>query len=370
MAKNTVIENGTKVKFLGYEEGDEGELSKGAMVTIVGYDATDKTYDVEDAEGNGDSLYAEEFEVGDAVETAPATKSAAAPKNKAKAAAKPVDAKAEKAKENAAAIKAKEKEAAAKAKAKAVADKAAAKAAEEQALLDAMPKFKKTTSVAAALKEFDGDAIAAANALAEQKEQTVFTLGGVLAFVKRNNLQATIPGEEDAEGNATAAYTADLKGFDAYAEDTLGIGKRSANYYVQLYERFSQLTTEAKLARIGWTKLRELLRLNNLLDEGSVEEWLEVARTNSTTAVKEKVTTAIVDAGDEVETHGNTSTADATSWKLLTYNDQTDMVRAAFAMAREVLGDDASDSKCFVHIVQEWTDLGYEGEGEAEEEAA
>lgn len=365
--KKQTIENGTSVKFLGYEEGDEGDLKKGAICTVVGYDPEDDTYDVEDAHGNGDSLYADEFEVQEAAPTtgkgkaaakaAPAAKQeeVAAPtkgKGKGKAAAKQEPAPTTKA------TKATKAAPAAKGKAK-------GKQQEEQEEVP-LPAFKKTASVAKALKDFANPLDAAAD-LAEQKEKIVFTLGGVLAYVKRNNLHATIESDtNDEDGNPIPLYTADLAGFDKYAESTLGIGKRSANYYVQLYEKFSQITTEAKLAKIGWTKLRELLRLNNLLDENSVDTWLEVARTGSTTEVKDAVKEAIVDAGDGHQSHGNTRTATMTTWKLATHDDQTELVKECFAMAREVLGEDATDSQCFVHICGEWNQMGYEEEGEEE----
>jgi hypothetical protein len=352
MAKTT-IKTGTQVKFIGSAEYD-GQLAKGATVTIKGFDPEEGTYAVEDEEGLQDSLFDTEFEVIEA---------------KAKTKAKPAAEEAKPATKTAAKAKVKtaEEEEAPRTKSKGRTDtevkgkgkteakaKAKAKVKEEEEVIP-LPKFKTTASVKAALDEHEGDALAAAHELAESSEKTVFTLGGVLAYIKRNDLHTSVESEEtDEEGNSVPAYAPGLKGFNAYVEDTLGIAARKADYFVNLYEKFSQITTEAKIAKIGWTKLRELLPLD--LDESNVEEWLDYAKETPTVDLKEAVREQLVDAGGK--THGNRKTATMVTRKFRFFEDQDNVVKEAIDKAREVIGDDQDDSACILHILNEWIALG------------
>jgi hypothetical protein len=346
MAKT--IKTGTQVQFIGSNEYD-GDLKIGATVTIMGYDPDEGTYAVEDSNGLQDSLYDTEFK---------AVEENSKPKGKVKATEDKADAKTATKK---ASKTLEEAEAAPKTKTKAKADakptkteaKAKAKVKEEEEEVQ-LPKFKTTASVKAALEQHEGDALAAANELAEASEKTVFTLGGVLAYIKRNDLHTSIESEEtDDEGNVLPAYASGLKGFNAYVEDTLGIAARKADYFVNLYEKFSQITTEAKIAKIGWTKLRELLPLD--LDESNVDEWLDFAKESPTSELKAEVTKSIVDAGGKV--HGNRQTAQMVTRKFRFFEDQDNVIKEAIDKAREVIGEDQDDSACLLHIANEWLSL-------------
>ena len=211
-----------------------------------------------------------------------------------------------------------------------------------------LPEFVKTASVTAVLKEHDGDALTAASVLAEEKERTIFTLGGVLAFIKRNDsfLEIEVEGEPYEKG---------LKGFNAYVKDQLGVEARSAAYYVDLYEMFSQVTSEEKIAKIGWTKLRELLPLKAVIDGKNVDKWLKKAKSCTTKELHDEVTKELVDAGEK--THGNRQMAEQTTFKYVVHNDQANTVVDAIAKAKEIIGDDSSDGAALVHILTEWLEM-------------
>lgn len=372
MAKKQNIANGTKGKFLEYDDGEEGALKKGVEITVTGYDPEQDTYNVEDGDGNTDSLYVEEFEVVEdkkattkkAASKKATTKKATTKKAATKKTAKTKAAKADEEETEADADEEEQEEVEEQEEAEKPATKKATTKRTSRASNNdndeeeiPLPKFKKTTSVGKALKAHDNDPLTAAEVLSEEKERTVFTLGGILAFIKRNDSFLDIVGDDDE-----SLYEEGLKGFNAYVEAELDLKPRTANYYVQLYERFSQITTESKIAKIGWTKLRELLPLSeSALNDETVDEWLELAKDSSSAALKEKVRESIVNSGDD--THGNQRTAKQKSYKLVVHEDQAEVVDEALAAAREVLGDDASDSACFVHILGEWMNLSYE-EGE------
>lgn len=214
---------------------------------------------------------------------------------------------------------------------------------------DDLGEFVQTESVTSTLKRHKGNALNAAKDLAETKERTIFTLGGVLAFVKRNSSYLKIK-TEDGEN----LYEAGLNGFNEYVKEELGIEARSAAYYVDLYEMFSKVTTEAKIAKIGWTKLRELLPLRQSINSDNVDEWLEKAKESTTAELHETVTKSLVDAGDDI--HGNRVTAKQAKFSFVVHNDQASIVSEAIDRAKEILGDDASDSAALVHILSEWMD--------------
>jgi hypothetical protein len=325
------IATGTVVLFLAYGEGAEGDLRPGAELEITGFDKEDGTYNVKDADGNEDSLFDSEFEIK------PEKAAKAAKGAKAKAEAAP--AKVEKAPAKKTALK--------------VVDPDEEDAAPGKGVV-LLPKFKSTASVTAAVADAEGDYLAAASALAEQEAKTEFTLGGILAKIKRENLQATIMSDDlDGDGNAIPAYSPDLSGYNAYVLNELGLHDRKAHSLVAIYEKFSQLTTEAAISKVGWTKLRELLPLD--LDKENVAEWLAKAKNLHTADLHESVRKTLVDGGGTV--HGSRSTVVQKKFTFVAFEDQAEMWSEAIAAAKKVIGEDQSDSMALNHIMTEWMAL-------------
>lgn len=335
------VPTGTTVQFTKYaEDAEGGELRANDILTIVGFDKADGVYNVRcEATGIEDSLYPDEFttEV-----TAPKGKAKAAPKAKAEAAPK-ATAKAEPVAET-------------KAKAKAKVEVKVEPEPETVVVKDeeeVLPKYRATASVQHALKEADGDYLKAAHSLAESEAKTKFVLGGVLAKIKRDNLQATIPSDEkNDDGEVIPLYTADLPGFNAYVRDALNLHDRKAHTLVNIYEKFSQITTETKINKVGWTKLRELLPLD--LNADNVEEWLTKAKTLHTDELHESVRQTLVEGGGEV--HGKRSLNTQVAFKFVAFNDQAEMWKQAIAEAKTVIGEEQTDSMALNHIITEWLD--------------
>jgi hypothetical protein len=153
------------------------------------------------------------------------------------------------------------------------------------------------------------------------------------------------------------AYDEGLNGFNAFVSDKLHMNPRKADYYVRLYEMFSQVTSEAQMAKVGWTKLRDLLPLKNVITEKNVESWMEKARTEPSEKLHDSVTKALVKAGEPVHGNRNTGpTADQHSYKFVVHNDQTKVVDAAIAKAKDIMGEGTSDGAALAHIMSEWLD--------------
>lgn len=341
------LPDGEKVTFLGYSNPkDAGPMKEGTACTIVGFDTEQDVYVVRPVGATDDSsdetVFIEELEVA-GTEEAPKTKGK---KTKGKKAKAPVSEEQEASK----ATKTGKQKAAKQAPVEVEPeDEERGELAEPGEIV--LPPFKATTSVKRAMSEHNDDALEAALDLVQTKEKTVFTLGGILAFIKRNDLQtkAAIEGDEDGR-----TYESGLKGFNAYAFDRLGIAPRPAHAYVSLYEMFSQVCTESQIENIGWTKLREMLPLRDLLTKDNVAGFLEFAKGHSTREVRDEVTEKLVSSGAEV--HGNTKKdkAKLVTYKLHFHQDQANVVNEALDKARQTIGEDRSESEALIYIIEQW----------------
>jgi hypothetical protein len=402
---------GQVVEFIGYDGDATGELQVGDKLKITGFDPDNQLYNVEREDGHEDSLFDVEFTpFEEKTEEKPAAKRgrpkkevvkdevaedeseeeetpAPAPKAKGRPKKQVVESvdddeeqeeqvkespKAKRSPTKAVEVEEEEEEEDEKPITKAKSSKNKQSDEEEQAEEDVQKEIKKALSTAkpkqqesedsSDLQEFvqtesvsevlslHKDPLKAAMALAEEKERTIFTLGGVLAKIKRYNTFRLI---EDKQGEPV--YESGNKGFNAYVKDELGMEPRSAAYYVDLYEMFSQVTTEEKISKIGWTKLRELLPLREVITEDNVDKWLKKAKTTTTKELHDVVTKFMVDAGEEA--HGNKQLVEQTTYKYVVHSDQANTVEEAIAKAKEIIGDDASDGAALVHILSEWLQL-------------
>jgi len=357
------IPTGTKGTFSGYADEDvEGPLTGnvGIELEVTGFDDEDSTYNVKatiDDEEVEDSLYDDEFEVVEAGGTKGKAKKKTAKKAAKKAtkktAAKKAATKAPAQGQKAKATKTAAKKTAAKKATKKTAKKAAKKTAKVKKTEEVkeLPAFKKTTTVASTLKEYDGDACAAAYDWAEEAEKTNFVLGGLLAYIKRNDEHTKV---EDAE------YPKGLKGFNEFVMDYLNVNKVRAHWLVRIYETFSQLgVTEKQIETVGWTKARELLPLGDLLTEKNVDEWLEKAGAGTTDELHEEVKKKLVKSG--AKTHGNKKTNEQVNRKFVFFDHQAEVVDGIIARKKEELDDatkgDYPDSAALYAILTEYADL-------------
>ena len=352
------FKNGTQVTFLQYDgdsDGATGPLTSGDKVTIIGFDDLQEVYNVQREDGERDSLFENEFEVTQvAAPTVVPKKTKASKKGSVQDDSKvDEDLKISLGGANTEIDPEPEPSVEVKAKKEKKAKKVEVVSEENEEEVE-VGGFKKTESVLAILKRHGDDALLAATDLAETKERTIFTLGGVLAFIKRNDTFSSITFTDEA-GVIHQKYQEGLAGFNTYVKDELGIESRSAAYYVDLYEMFSQVTTEAKIAKIGWTKLRELLPLRESINADNVDEWLDKAKKSSTAELHEKVTQSLVDAGEEL--HGNRVTAQQTKLTYVVHEDQANTVVQALRKAKDIMGDDTSDSAALVYILSEWMQL-------------
>lgn len=248
------IKVGDKAIFKGYSDLQEGQdpiLIEGEEVDVLAYDEEHQSYTVtavSDAE-RSDSLFADEMtEVATQEEAKPARRTRAAASNDAPAEAS------EEAKP-AAKAKAAAPKKADKAAAPAKETKATAKgAAKEEAKTAAAATPSKAITIIPSLEDRVGShetALASAkeyaqnlSELKEKEEETIFLLGGLLAYIQSEKAYSVL-GYED---------------FATYAEAEVGLKKRSAEYYARVYTDLTEAGVTVKdIEGIGWTKLRSLI---------------------------------------------------------------------------------------------------------------
>lgn len=335
-----IIPIGTEVLFKGYTELEEGQmeiLKKNQRVRVTGYSAETENYLVEAVDNDEavDNVFEEELKAAPqqkaAEEKAPA-KSRRTRKTTAKA-------KAEAEPEVEAAPK---KTTTRKTKAKTPATKAKAPAKAQTA-----PKAKTETKaggivVMSAIKDFVGDhetAITAASELAEaiterteQLEQSKFALGGVLCYIKAENIF-------EEEG---------FESIEAFCTEKLGLKDRSCQTYMQVYTSLTEAgVTEKEIEGIGISKLRTVA---GVIEKGNKRNLLAMA--------KKKSRDDLVDHVKEIR-KGKTSANDpnAAQFEKLPamkfFADQAEVVKSGLAEAMKSFNTD-SQAEALYHIVTEW----------------
>lgn len=292
-----------------------------------------------------------EAPVADAPVAAAKPETAAAKKKREAAEAKATKAAAPKAETAAAKKKRENAEAKATAAAEKDATKAANKAKREQDKKDkAAAKAKKITATPvmeiadmASVREIlaEQDALTAAQSLVDRAEQTDFTLGGVLRHIHETGAFKSI----GYDGK---------RGFVDYCEQTLGIAYRKAHYLMTIYTAFAMIgADEEKLQQIGWSKAKELARIETTKlkkdFDSLIEKATEMTRTDLTAHIKKAYKVTTRGGGDQVA---------LTSFSFRLAEEDAEMVNAGLAEAGAMTGEPDNLSKSFAYIVGDWRNTG------------
>lgn len=335
MTKNTVaIKKGDRLAFKGYTDLEEGmdALFEEGDILIAAEVTKDKNGDVKvkaykeggDKDDMDTLFYPDEIDLApeDADEEAEETDEVEAEEEEAEE-VKPAKTKAK------AVAKAKE-EAPAKAKAK----PAPARTQEEadQAEIHHMK------SVAKIIKKAEsGEGILeAAKSLCIQGEQTKFNLGGVLAEI------------HSKKAYVTAGYKGD-DGWAQYLKAELDLEYRPAMYYIEIYKTCTELgIDEERIAHIGWTKLRSVLKVAKTITDKQLDKLLEKA-----SKMKRDDLDAYI-VKNFVGGKGASERIAKVVYKFTAMGDEAEYINAAIARAQELVeGGDVNAA--LKHIVREWS---------------
>lgn len=329
---------GQTVKFKAYavapKPGEPAPFNPGDILTLVKVGPDEKTecYDAtRTTDGTSSTVYFDEIE-----SYTPPAEATAPVKSKGGKKADP----------EAAAKKAAEK---AEAKAKKDAEAAAKKAAAE---VEANKPLILTESVKALISDDAQKTIEAAETLSKQIDTNEFTLGGVLAAVRRDNIQNKLLGDDQQP-----LFSADKAGFEAYINARLSCGYRKAMYLIQMYEKYSTLgVSEEEIAKIGWTKA--VMMLPAITAENK-DAMLEFAQTHNKTEVEAHVKSTKVNSGSTTGNSGTRGVRHAFNFNL--YNNDGEAAKGILSAAVETLSaEDKKDekaalNKAFNLILTEWS---------------
>lgn len=350
--------------FNGYtalEEGQEQILEKGAPVRVDRFENdADIVVIAVDDEGNdimsddgitpkfAERVFPEELtpaeldpdgdDVGASapVET-PLAEEVAAP------ATKPETAAAKKKRENAAAKEAAIAEKAANAaanKAKATKAKEDKKVTAPAQAIKATPVVQITdmTSVMEILAE--QDALTAAKSLVDRAEQTDFTLGGVLRHIHESGAFKSI----GYDGK---------RGFDDYVKAVLDVDPRKARYLMTIYTAFALIgVDEAKLSEIGWSKAKELARI----ETGQLRTDFNALYDKAMSMTRDDLI-ADIKKHYRVTTRGSSDSVSLTKFSFMLAEEDAVAVNEGLAEAAALVGD-TDLNKAFAYIVGDWRNTG------------
>jgi hypothetical protein len=139
-----------------------------------------------------------------------------------------------------------------------------------------LPEIRPTPHIQNIFKQHENP-LNAAKALVRRSEETAYDLGGVLSYIHSNRLHLAL------------GFVEGKRGFADYASQELGLEYRTAMYYIRIYDVFTLAgADEETVARLGWTKAKEIARVNvkddkELLNSflNSFPEMLEYAEEHS-----------------------------------------------------------------------------------------
>jgi hypothetical protein len=318
------LEVGTKIKFIGFRTPISGDtdIEVGDDLVIASFNEDDGSYNVSvnQNEAAVETLFREEF----VLEGEPMPDSTVKPKKKK---AKQTDAEAD------------------SGKSKPTKDKAGK-------TIQKSDQLKLTASVKAAMAEAGG-LIEAVEKLIEKSSATDFTIGGLLAKIEETAAFETIV---DAFG--VSKYGSGHKGFGKFVEEHLCMKYRKAKYLINIYTTCTERgITEAQLAGIGWSKIKEALGALSDSD-ADVDEILEDAKNLSFDEFKAAMRKKVIDGGGRM--HGN-SKADQVNFSFRLFNDKAALLNDALESAKATLGIEGNDivtnSQALDHIVTEWLSM-------------
>lgn len=152
--------------------------------------------------------------------------------------------------------------------------------------------------------------------LAEQAEFTYFKLGGVLSVIQ------------------VQGWFQPYASFREYVEKEHGIQYRKAMYWVAIYNDLSAAKIPwEKVKGLGWTKLKEIAEL---LTPENVDEWVQIAASQTTLQLIETVSNAKKQNAPKSIEDQSSKTVTTKTFKV--HEDQKATIEAALTKAKEASG--------------------------------
>lgn len=204
-----------------------------------------------------------------------------------------------------------------------------------------------TPSLSELALQSDEEALATANSLTNRIQETFWSLGGVLVYIREHASYKLI-----ADENGQRLYDGKY-GFRDYVEKELSLKYNRAMYYVRIHNHYAPLgVTAEQIEKIGWAKASEMLKV---VDATNLDEWMGVAEKNSREDLRAIVAKSQVQAGDGSEEQAPT-TATLTKVTFKLFGDQGNVLQEALSQAKAQIGED-DDNKALAYILTEFISL-------------
>ncbi|KRW94277.1 hypothetical protein [Paracoccus sp. MKU1] len=182
------------------------------------------------------------------------------------------------------------------------------------------------------------DAVDAAIQLNESIERTYYMLGGVLAHIDETGIYK----RHGYEGK---------KGFEEFCQQTVGIAYRKARYLIDIYVTFRKIGfDESRLAQIGWSKAKELARIDAARLEADIDGLLEYAASNT----REQLINHIK---ENYEVATRAETVKTTTFSFRVVETEAETVNLALEHAKTLIGED-DVNRAFLHMCGDWMNAG------------
>lgn len=189
-------------------------------------------------------------------------------------------------------------------------------------------------------------ALLAAKTLVNRVDETYYTLGGVLAFIKETGVYKSL----GFDGK---------RGFADYCKAELGTDYRKAQYLIDLYEKVQAAgLNETRLREIGWSKAVQIVRVGDVSLEKLSEDFdtlVDYAKDHTRDELISHITSSY-----EVATRaagGSTGAGDQVNVSTFVFKlaaDAADSANRALNHAKSVAGTEDL-SEAFKYICDDWS---------------
>ena len=194
-----------------------------------------------------------------------------------------------------------------------------------------------------ALVEDSDDICALAKECLEDSAMMEWRLGGVLHHVRESKAYEALSDSYVGKG-----------GFERYCVNDLGVHYRKARYLINIYVEFTNAGIGAnELARIGWTKARNLVKV---IDEENAQELLTLAENNTVDSLIDEIKIMEEDA-DPNATAPAKETVKKMSMKFNYYEDQASFIASSLAQIMEQEGLDTEAEALYSALTRYMTEL-------------
>ena len=195
-----------------------------------------------------------------------------------------------------------------------------------------------------ALVEEADDLCTLAKECLEDTAYMEWRLGGVLHHVLQDKAYEALSDTYVGKG-----------GFERYCINDLGIKYRKARYLINIYVDFSNAGLNGHdLARIGWTKARNLLKV---LDENNAQELIALAEANTVESLVDEIKIMEEKMTPDKTTTEVGETAKKMSFKFHYYEDEASFIAQSLQQVMDAEGIETEAEAMYAIVTRYMTDL-------------